>query len=1456
MNKTITNILKIVAIASMMAFVANLLVDNPYSHRLIRTQLNRLLEEHTEISLEFSALKLSVIPPGMTLYAVKVTPRADPSFQWLSASKIRADVSLWAAILGDFRLSLVESSQLTVVWPMPFEFPGFLKEDPLDGPKVSEEKIPHPAAGMEESLLKWPPAFDLPIDRILLANANFSLDLPIEEEIPAPLETLYLTASGVDLDLRYHGWDSLKADLSVNSFDLAMDSNLIVDDTGISTHLESLGTKEITLQNLKAQGPRIDVDGTGSIELKLVGDVVTELITKVKGDIKKGDLSILGSFLELGNTHGLLVGESEVEVTVPLEGPESATTEFKVKGQGQLTDGYIDGFRLFDSATAFEVDSSALTLSHLRLIIGGVEYGQGAGTLSFQNDMPFSFKTKLQGARMWDLLDAVGVSFRVVDMAVQSPELTIEGTASPFVLKAHGKAGTSDIILPETPYDHGRYPVSPHCRLNLNLKVDQEQLVTNGTEGICYQPRALTPEVLGDGDLLAPSGATHISEVKVEGNVHFTTGLDLKIETPKLELGVAQYFSQVPLAGLAKTTTKITGPFETVVIKTDLAGDQVEVMGMPLGKVQGSTEVVDQKITLQDFKSKLTDGGEIHIPKATLLLNPQKTLSLKLSLDQVSSRSSQRILKALVPSVPIQFAAHRVRMTYEAPLFEPFAALGTLDLDLGRVQYGDEILADRVQGYLTVDPKRISSTNLRVEKGSLLAQGKVEIARSLPGTKPGPTQILPTPLKVPFAVPGETMVPKDLDDWGLGLLEGYSVEVQVDEKNPLTPGGLQSLPFMGDALQKAKVNGGLTFSGKISGGVQGGPMGAFGLDILEPKVFGNELPGFKIKGFVKEEKAELTFNHSGQVLEGRFSVDFSKQTLPYQMYMDLDKFDLRFLVGEFFAADPRNYAYLTGEVNLKGSLTNFLNSTGRMRLEDTRINFVRDVGATTKNIMLRQEAPVALLLEKNQWVFEGDKTLFLTGDKMQVRVGMGPNQPPENLNIIVDALADMGLAREFFQGVDTAEGQVKAGIKVTGPLIDPQVRLDVSNAESTPFNAGSWRPVTLGLADLRPAFRNIEFDAYYQDGQLVIQSFRSDKGGGQVAAQGRLALEENQDQLSRLGISFNNATIVYPVAFLKSFETQLTGDLVISGKGLPYSVEGNLKIVRARSTKEVDIREEIINALRQKSFSTVVSSDQPNLNLNIKVTADQSIAVNNRNLQSVLSADLQISGTDLSPVVRGQIDVNKGKFIYKRDFQILRGGISFDDPVKPDPNLDIVAVSDVDSYRVFITISGRASNPSVEFSIDPPTRETGTQISKLEILVLLSRGKLPNESRSIGGETEKAAASEAANLILGQFEEPVEKLFDLSGQKVLRSPYFDTHPSPEGNPVPRINVPLDLGENFDIVVRGDGKNGEIVAEYNVHSNITLNGVVERGQTEDQPASQGPKVDGDAKVNLKFKFSFE
>ena len=106
---------------------------------------------------------------------------------------------------------------------------------------------------------------------------------------------------------------------------------------------------------------------------------------------------------------------------------------------------------------------------------------------------------------------------------------------------------------------------------------------------------------------------------------------------------------------------------------------------------------------------------------------------------------------------------------------------------------------------------------------------------------------------------------------------------------------------------------------------------------------------------------------------------------------------------------------------------------------------------------------------------------------------------------------------------------------------------------------------------------------------------------------------------------------------------------------------------------------------------------------------------------------------------------------------------------------------------------------------------------------------------------------------MGQFEEPVEKLFDLTGQNVVRNVYIDTYPS-ENGPIPRFNLPLDLGENFDVIVRLDETATKYSVEYPVHDAITLSGTIEnRRDTSEKTETKDPF---NASANLKFRFSFE
>ena len=219
------------------------------------------------------------------------------------------------------------------------------------------------------------------------------------------------------------------------------------------------------------------------------------------------------------------------------------------------------------------------------------------------------------------------------------------------------------------------------------------------------------------------------------------------------------------------------------------------------------------------------------------------------------------------------------------------------------------------------------------------------------------------------------------------------------------------------------------------------------------------------------------------------------------------------------------------------------------------------------------------------------------------------------------------------------------------------------------------------------------------------------------------------------------------------------------------------------------------------------------------------------------------------------IDVKRGRFFYKRDFTIQRGLINYDDPVKADPSLDISATSEVSGYKVGINITGRASTPIIDFTIDPPTRQDGSAISKVDIFSLLNRGVLPDTSTATRG-AESTAAAEALNILAGQVEDTVEKMFELSGQNIIRQVYIDTYASSDGSPVARFNLPLTLTDDLDLVLKVDQNTVNVSSEYNLHDSISVIGGIENSNQEANIGGQRQGAPADTGVDLKFRFSFQ
>jgi hypothetical protein len=388
-------------------------------------------------------------------------------------------------------------------------------------------------------------------------------------------------------------------------------------------------------------------------------------------------------------------------------------------------------------------------------------------------------------------------------------------------------------------------------------------------------------------------------------------------------------------------------------------------------------------------------------------------------------------------------------------------------------------------------------------------------------------------------------------------------------------------------------------------------------------------------------------------------------------------------------------------------------------------------------------------------------------------------------------------------------------------------------------------------------------DVEIKDDRVIVNKFKANKGReGSMTVSGQLHFNDNAPQASRLNIEldrmeFNRLTV--PV--LKSADLTLSGKLAVTGHKLPLNLTGNLEIDRLQSIGNFDLRKQIVASFYETRLSSSASGGEeqkPLVNLDIGVVADSSITIKNKSLEAVLSADMRIRGTDIQPLLLGQIIAERGTFNYRRTFKITQAVISFDEAVSPpNPRLDIIGEATVNPYKVEVVVDGSLKTPRIQLTIDPALRDDGSPISNLDILILISTGRIPDQvNKTTAQSAESASINELVSFFAAFAEEPIEKLFDMSGQTVIREVYFDSYlPESGQRPVTRINFPIRLGENISAVLQvDDAANTKVSLEYVLHEGITVSGSLD--QTTNRQTNDQKALPADSGFDLKFRFGFD
>lgn len=419
-------------------------------------------------------------------------------------------------------------------------------------------------------------------------------------------------------------------------------------------------------------------------------------------------------------------------------------------------------------------------------------------------------------------------------------------------------------------------------------------------------------------------------------------------------------------------------------------------------------------------------------------------------------------------------------------------------------------------------------------------------------------------------------------------------------------------------------------------------------------------------------------------------------------------------------------------------------AAGRVELDLTP----GDVGAELNltELEIRRGETTLVALEPVELVLEGDRlrvqSVYLgTQDgASEIFVGGSVYLGERRLDLVVQA--GLSLAQlESFAGLElAATGRAEVLSTVKGPLDDPVLRGQAAIRSARLHPAASPYPV-----------EEIEAQVLLDPGAVVLDSATAQFAGGSLRLQGRLDFDGEvptfrvQAQAREVSMRVQRGLTVAGGA-----------ELVWSGTTTTSAITGRVDIDRASYAQSIETDPlRLVRAALQHQRLQVASADEAlgAIQLSVAVVAPGTIRIRNNLARLDASADLVVRGTLARPLVFGRAQsLPGGTFEYSGNtYEIERGVISFIDPLRIDPNLDVVAVTRVGAYAVSLAVGGTLEQLELSFASDPP-------LADLEVLALVAGGEGAADKIAAGSTgVQTSLRTEAESLLLGQAAALIEK---------------------------------------------------------------------------------------------------
>lgn len=395
-----------------------------------------------------------------------------------------------------------------------------------------------------------------------------------------------------------------------------------------------------------------------------------------------------------------------------------------------------------------------------------------------------------------------------------------------------------------------------------------------------------------------------------------------------------------------------------------------------------------------------------------------------------------------------------------------------------------------------------------------------------------------------------------------------------------------------------------------------------------------------------------------------------------------------------------------GQVTVNGPATKTDQLRGSLRVSKLQLDTVTTPGTNTRPVTIRNEGPIVVSLDRGSVRID---SVRLVGPQTDINatgsVSLLQTQP---IDVNLNAKTNLELLESFSRDI-YSDGSIDLGATIRGTLKKPLVngKLQLQNA-------------SLNHVDLPNGLSNANGLVIFNGNTATIRTMTAESGGGKVNLSGFITFTDSL----RLGLRATANEV--RVRTQQGVSVVVSAFLNMTGTTQSSLASGTVTINRITYAPQSDL-----GSLLSRSAPPVQAPSSPNplldnMRLDIRVRTSSSTAVQAAVAQNVrLEADLRIRGTAARPGVLGRVNVTDGQLVFfGSEYHVSTGSISFYNPIRIEPVLNISLETQAKGVNVVLTVTGPVDNMKLSYSSDPP-------LQFQEIVSLLASGKTPTSDPTL-----------------------------------------------------------------------------------------------------------------------------